>query len=124
MTDKDLKIVQQAIAILLVEFWQIAARELSRKDDMPKHTSTDASNALSGKEVEELAIGLIDVFKINDDLEKIKEIVASLPWYESHMVMLYLEVGNYRAMETKTQIPFISCYKTVKKAIKLIKDRL
>jgi hypothetical protein len=49
--------------------------------------------------------------------------IGDLDWYTEGMIKLYLESGNYRAMERATGIPFPSCYKTVQKAVKQLKQK-
>ena len=52
--------------------------------------------------------------------ERALDEIEKLDWYESEMVKLYMECGNYRAMEQRTNIPYVSCFCTVKNAIKKI----
>lgn len=49
--------------------------------------------------------------------------IDNLPWYSATMLRLYMQKGNYRALQDATGIPFISCYKTVQKAIKDLKTK-
>jgi hypothetical protein len=49
--------------------------------------------------------------------------IDNLSWYSSTMLRLYMEKGNYRAMQRATGIPHVSCYKTVQKAINELKQR-
>jgi hypothetical protein len=73
-------------------------------------------------------VGMLDDFysivnrKVSEELA-LNEI-EKLDWYEAEMVKLYLEVGNYRAMENKTNIPHSSCFLTVRKAIEKIKEKV
>ena len=46
--------------------------------------------------------------------------VFNLFWYDKEMILLYLEHGNYRAIEDETTIEHTSVFKTIKKAIKKI----
>lgn len=39
-------------------------------------------------------------------------------YYQYHLIKLYLDTGNFRAIEQLTRIPFTSCYKTIKKSLK------
>lgn len=55
--------------------------------------------------------------------EVIKEI-DTLYWYDAELIKLYLKLGNFRAIEKETFIPFISCYKTIKKSMAVIKDKV
>lgn len=47
-----------------------------------------------------------------------------LYWYDKQILQLYIKLGNYRAVEKETGIPFSSVYKTVQKAIKQIKEKV
>lgn len=49
--------------------------------------------------------------------------IESLYWYNAEMVRLYVKHGNYRAIEKETGIPFISCYKTIQKSFKELKQK-
>jgi hypothetical protein len=40
------------------------------------------------------------------------------------MVKLYLKLGNYRAIEDETNIPWESCYSTIRKVIKKVRDHV
>jgi hypothetical protein len=53
----------------------------------------------------------------------IKEI-DNLYWYNGEMVKLYLKYGNYRAIEENTRIPYTSAYKTIKKSLTEIKQKV
>lgn len=48
--------------------------------------------------------------------------IEKIEWYESEMVKLYLECGNYREMQRLTRIPYVSCFCTVRKAIKKLQQ--
>ena len=47
--------------------------------------------------------------------------IDRLYWYDAAMVRLYLEAGSFRAMEERTQIPYSSAFKTVKKSLEALK---
>jgi len=49
--------------------------------------------------------------------------ISRLYWYDAELVKLYIQLGNYRALEEKTQIPFISCYKNIQKSIGILKQK-
>jgi hypothetical protein len=59
------------------------------------------------EEVERLAINEID----------------SLYWYDAEMIRLYLKLGSFRAIQEYTDIPFISCYKNIKKSLATLKKK-
>lgn len=50
--------------------------------------------------------------------------IDNLYWYDKTILELYMKHGNYRAIEKVTQIPYSSAYKTVKKSIELIKEKV
>jgi hypothetical protein len=52
------------------------------------------------------------------------EHIEKLYWYDKEIVNLYLKLGNYRAIEKDTGIPWESCYSTIRKVIKQIRDEL
>lgn len=65
----------------------------------------------------------------NQQLQELKESFAvaeldKLPWYNKGLIQLYLKHGNYRAIEKLTGIPFVSCYKTIKKSLNSIKQKI
>lgn len=53
--------------------------------------------------------------------DKVKEYIKGLYWYDQGIINLYLKLGNYRAIEKETGIPWESCYCTVRKVIKKIR---
>jgi hypothetical protein len=58
-------------------------------------------------------------------LEKdISTALEQMYWYQADMVRVYAELGNYRAIERATGIPYASCFHTVRKSIKQINAAL
>lgn len=49
--------------------------------------------------------------------------IEGLYWYNAELLKLYVKHGNYRAIEKETGIPFGSCYKTIQKSIKELKEK-
>ena len=49
--------------------------------------------------------------------------IENLYWYDAEMIRLYLKHGNFRAIEKETGIPFISCYKNIKKSLAILKKK-
>lgn len=45
-------------------------------------------------------------------------------WYNKGLVNLYMKHGNFRSIEKETGIPWQSCYKTIKKTFKDIKQKV
>lgn len=56
--------------------------------------------------------------------ERAIQIIDTLYWYDKTIVNLYLELGSYRAIEKDTGIPWESCYSTIRKVIKQIRNEL
>lgn len=50
--------------------------------------------------------------------------IDNLYWYNAGVVKLYLKLGNYRAIEEDTGIPYSSAYKTIKKSFQEIKQKV
>jgi hypothetical protein len=81
---------------------------------------------------EKLAPCVVDSFipdseiRIKRELQEDKalEFIETLYWYERDMVKLYLKLGNYRAIEEETNIPWESCYSTIRKVIKKVRDHV
>jgi hypothetical protein len=44
-------------------------------------------------------------------------------WYHNTLLRLYIEVGNYRAIEHATRIPYASCYKSIQKYMNQLKGK-
>lgn len=56
--------------------------------------------------------------EIKESLEQIAMAeIDKLYWYDAEMIRLYMKHGNFRAIEKETGIPFISCYKNIKKSL-------
>lgn len=49
--------------------------------------------------------------------------IEKLYWYDSEMIKLYLKLGSFRAIQDHTGIPFISCYKNIKKSLATLRKR-
>lgn len=56
--------------------------------------------------------------------EKALREIENLYWYNAELVKLYMVHGNYRAIEEQTGIPFVSCYHTIRKSFKELKQRV
>ncbi len=54
--------------------------------------------------------------------DKVKEYINNLYWYDKEIIGLYIKLGNYRAIEKETGIPWESCYSTVRRIIKKIRE--
>lgn len=65
-------------------------------------------------------------FQMDQDalLDAIKKHIDGLYWYDRQMLELYMDLGNYRAIEKATGIPYSSAFKTVQKAINEIKQKV
>jgi hypothetical protein len=49
--------------------------------------------------------------------------IDNLYWYNQKLLHLYIEHGNYRAIEKETHIPYSSAYKTIQASLKIIKQK-
>lgn len=56
--------------------------------------------------------------------DNVSEAVNGLYWYDKQILELYIKLGNYRAIQKETGIPYASAYKTVQKVIKEIKQKV
>lgn len=70
--------------------------------------STDIEERAAWEAIEEKALSEID----------------NLYWYNGGMVKLYMQHGNYRAIEKDTGIPYSSAYKTIQKSFEEIKQKV
>lgn len=66
--------------------------------------------------------------KEREEREQIEDMamneINNLYWYNKEMVRLYLQHGNYRAIEEITRIPYSSAYKTIQKSFQEIKQKV
>lgn len=63
--------------------------------------------------------------QLREDIEDMAiEEVDKLYWYNKGLVELYMRYGNFRAIQKETGIPFGSCYKTIKKSLQQIKEKV
>lgn len=80
------------------------------------------------KKVVQLSIAYSEDIQEAIDFDKLCQSVCEqldgLYWYDKQILQLYIKLGNYRAVEKATGIPFSSIYKTVQKAIKQIKEKV
>ena len=56
--------------------------------------------------------------------DKALQEIDNLYWYNKGLLQLYIEHGNYRAIQEKTQIPYSSAYKTIQASIEQIKQKV
>jgi hypothetical protein len=56
--------------------------------------------------------------------DRAMEFIDTLYWYDQTLVKVYLKVGNYRAMEKELDIPWESCYSTIQKVIKKVREHV
>ena len=60
--------------------------------------------------------------EIKESLEDVAlDEINNLHWYNAELLRLYVQLGNFRAIEKLTKIPFISCYKNIKHSLKILK---
>lgn len=48
--------------------------------------------------------------------------IETLYWYDQQLIRMYCRLGNYRAIEAETGIPWESAYKTIQKALKQLRQ--
>lgn len=49
--------------------------------------------------------------------------INKLYWYDAELLRLYLQLGSFRAIERETKIPYVSCFKSVKKSLAILKTK-
>lgn len=80
------------------------------------------------KKVIQLSIAFDEEQQAQMDYELLCDNVANemdgLYWYDRQILELYIKLGNYRAVQKETGIPFPSVYKTVQKAAKQIRQKV
>jgi hypothetical protein len=89
-------------------FYKMYRQQLAELNDRFAYEVTDVEERATREEVEEKALSEID----------------NLYWYNKEMVRLYLQHGNYRAIEEITRIPYSSAYKTIQKSFQEIKQKV
>lgn len=64
--------------------------------------------------------------RISRELEEdlAMEEIENLHWYSKGLIELYIEHGNFRAIQKQTGIPHPSAYKTIQKSLKEIKTKV
>lgn len=51
------------------------------------------------------------------------ELLEKRDWYAHGLIKLYQKHGTFRAIQNLTGIPYVSCYKTIKKAMQELRQR-
>lgn len=74
----------------------------------------------------EIADNIIDQERqLREDVEDMAiEEIDRLYWYDRGLIELYVQHGNFRAIEKVTGIPYVSCYHNIKKSFKNIKCKV
>lgn len=89
-------------------FYKQYRQQLSELNDRFAYEFTDLEEREQREEVEDKVLGEVE----------------NLYWYNKELVQLYLQHGNYRAIEKLTKIPFVSAYKTIQKSFQEIKQKV
>lgn len=89
-------------------FYKLYRQQLNEINDRIAYEETDIEERAAREDIEERALREID----------------NLYWYNSGIVKLYMKLGNFRAIEKDTGIPYASAYKTVKKSFNEIKQKV
>lgn len=87
------------------KFYKQYRQQLAELNDRFAYEFTDLEEREQREQVEDKAMNEID----------------NLYWYNKEMVRLYLQHGNYRAIEEITRIPYSSAYKTIQRSLQEIK---
>lgn len=87
------------------KFYKQYRQQLAELNDRFAYEFTDLEEREQREEMEDKALGEVD----------------NLYWYNKEMVRLYLQHGNYRAIEEITRIPYSSAYKTIQRSLQEIK---
>lgn len=67
----------------------------------------------------------IEERQAHEDMEdEALEEIDNLYWYNATLLKLYGEGKSYRDIQAQTGIPYISCYHTIRKSIKQIKEKI
>lgn len=99
-------------------FTEYGANTFGDGNDINKHSQrigamVDATNVQED----------IEARQIREDMEdKALEEIDNLYWYNANLLKLYGQHGSYRALQAATGIPYVSCYHTIRKSIKQVKD--
>lgn len=89
-------------------FYKLYRQQLNEINDRIAYEEIDIEERAAREDIEERALREID----------------NLYWYNSGIVKLYMKLGNFRAIEKDTGIPYASAYKTVKKSFNEIKQKV
>ena len=89
-------------------FYKKYRQQSAQLNDRYAYEFTDLEEREQREQVEDKAMNEID----------------NLYWYNKEMVRLYLQHGNYRAIEEITRIPYSSAYKTIQKSFQEIKQKV
>lgn len=85
----------------------------------------DRNNLSANAKLLKTPVEEIEDRKNKEDLEDLAlGEIENLYWYDAGLMRLYIEHGNFRAIQKATGIPFVSCYKNIQKSISVIRDRI
>lgn len=101
--------------------------ELLSGIDLTKPAKEEVEQAVVNKVVQ-MSIAFDEEDQLRMDREELIDNVGKhmegLYWYDKQMMELYIKLGNYRAIEKATGIPYSSAFKTIQKVIKEIKQKV
>lgn len=89
-------------------FYKMYRQQLAEITDRFTYQEDDIVERVAREEIEDKALQEVD----------------NLYWYNEGLVKLYLQHGNYRAIEADTGIPYSSAYKTIQHSFKQIKQKI
>lgn len=102
------RIILNLIQSKTSKFYKQYRQQQAQLHDRFAYESADLEEREQREQVEDKAMSEID----------------NLYWYNKEMVKLYIEHGNYRAIEEITRIPYSSAYKTIQKSLQEIKQKV
>lgn len=102
------RIILNLIQSKTSKFYKQYRQQLAQLHDRFAYEAADLEEREQREQVEDKAMSEID----------------NLYWYNKEMVKLYIEHGNYRAIEEITRIPYSSAYKTIQKSFQEIKQKV
>lgn len=98
---------------------------LDMQREAGERTARRAKNGLTISEDHSINKLSIEEREIRESSEDIAiEEIDKLHWYNKGLIELYIQHGNFRAIQNVTGIPYPSAYKTIQKSLREIKTKV
>ena len=100
--------------------------KLKTTDIIPEIQYEEMNGRVKREEIEEPVFSLLIELKSlagSKSFSWIEKLRVVFSPYEQNIISLYMKLGSYRRIEEQTGIPWESCYKTVRKAITVLKQK-